>query len=164
MTGKAWLPPRQVQFDSGTHTKVPGDFVTGPGLGSLLVSPRFVVEWTHRDLRGVLEWAPVEVLNYVHPYYLPIFPLPHIRAVLAQMDVSMSDPSMCPYCDCARIVDSYNGVVIDESRWAGEDMFPLTNLGILLVTERVHSMFREHDFVGAKLVPAAEYRPSFAKR
>ncbi len=164
MSGRVWLPPRRVAFESGTHTAVPGDFVTGPGFSPFLASSRFVEAWTTGNLLGVEEWSPVEVVNYNQAYYFPRFPVPSVPALLTEMRAEFDEMSGCPYCSRARIVSSYDGVILDQRRWGGADMFPLTNLSVTVVTERVVSLFQQHDFVGAKLIPARDYRPAFAKK
>jgi hypothetical protein len=162
---KPWLPPRTAKLVRGTRSAAPADAITGPGFDGFLASTRFVDEFQTANLKGITGWEPVTLQNWNESRYsLGILPSPTVRADLEAMNVVFEggEPT-CPLCARAD-VESYAGVAIDEQSWRGEDIFRLTNLGILLVSEAFVQLVAACEFTGFTLTKASEYIPSFVRK
>jgi hypothetical protein len=161
-----WLPPYRVRMLTGVKTSAPGDVVTGPGFESFMASERFVAEFQRSKLKGVERWEPVEIKRYnEQTFKVAILPAPRTRAKLSEMHaVFTRNPPDDPVC-CKAPLESYEGVVIDEASWTGDDIFRTTNLGgVLVVTDRFAKFTSAGEFTGIPLVPAETFVPSWARK
>jgi hypothetical protein len=176
---RPWLPPHRVRLVEGTKASAPADAITGPGLGvGFIASDRFVTEFERANLKGIERWEPVGIQGYSDyegdslsspaapdgTFMLGILPMPVTRATLAEMHPTYkAGPPDCLVCGQPRPL-SFEGVVIDETSWTGADVFPLTNVGVLIVTDRFAEFVQSAEFTGFELVPAATFVPSFVRR
>jgi hypothetical protein len=161
---KPWLPPYRMRLLKGTKTLKPADVVTGPGMGGFVASERFVAEFERAGLKGIERWEPVEITNYQEQRFkFAILPVRSVRAKLKEMHAYFKDdkPPDCPVCGTADL-DSYDGVVVDEASWIGDDIFELTNLGgPLIVTDRFAEFIASGKFTGVPLVATETFVPSW---
>ncbi len=163
IASRPWLEPFKVRLRSGTKTDKPGDTITGPGFDGFLATPNFQSMYDAAGLTGVIDWRPVEIVNLPGAVYrLTILPDPTVRADFSQMDIQFKSSPNCSYCQQG-IIERYHGVKVDEATWSGQDIFPLTNLGFLLVTDRFKAVVDQNEFTGLSLVPASEFIPSYAR-
>jgi len=160
---RRWLEPYKVRLRPGTRTDKPGDAITGPGFDGFLANARFESAFNAAGLKGVVDWRPVEIRKWTGPpYRLTILPDPTARADFSRMNIKFNRPPTCPQCQQA-IIAGYHGVTIDESTWAGQDIFNLTNLGVLMVTERFKALVDENEFTGLAFERAHDFTPSYAR-
>jgi hypothetical protein len=176
IAGRPWVPPYRVRLIKGMKSAAPGDVITGPGIGGFLASQRFVVEFERANLKGIERWEPVDIEGYNdyegstlsrpsapgRPFELAILPVPATRAVWEAMHpVFKGDVIGCDLCGRrGRILDSYQGVVVDEASWTGADIFELAHFGgDFIVTEAFVEFIASGEFTGIPLVPAAERVP-----
>lgn len=88
---KTWLPPYRVRLVKGMKSNLPGDVISGPGMGGIIASERFIVEFERANLKGVERWEPVSIEGYNNywekklkrpapagTYRLAIFPAPTV--------------------------------------------------------------------------------------
>jgi hypothetical protein len=162
---RPWLPPRKAKLSAGTKTREPADAVTGPGFTGFMASRRFVTAFERAALRGIDSWEPVDLEGFSpDAYSFGVMPVPTVIARLSEMGALFDgEPPSCPRCQQA-VLTSYSGVVVNDESWAGQDFFQLTNPSILLASERFADLVAMGKFTGFDLVPAAEYRPSYASR
>jgi hypothetical protein len=163
---KTWLPPYRARLFKGVKTSTPADVITGPGFESFMASERFVAEFQRSKLKGVERWEPVEIKRYNdQDFKLAILPVPRTRAKLSEMHAVFEDnPPDCPVCG-QTFLESYEGVVIDEASWTGDDIFGTTNVGgVLLVTDGFAKFIAAGKFTGVPLVPAETFVPSWARK
>jgi hypothetical protein len=159
---REWLPPRRIALRRGTRSTEPTDFIAGPGFGPFVASATFVAAWERASLRGVIEWAEVEVVRRPElEYRLPILPVPHVRATLLKPKY-MSGPPTCNYCQQATTW-SFKGIEVDISSWDEEDLFEPLVAGEYMVTDRFKEVVEDGGFTGANWVQAERYRPFEAK-
>jgi hypothetical protein len=131
-----------------------------------MASERFVAEFKRSKLNGVDRWEPVEIKRYSEQTFkLAILPVPRTRANLSAMHaVFKGNPPSCPVCGQA-FLEFYEGVVIDEASWTGDDIFGTTNVGgVLLVTDGFAKFIAAGKFTGVPLVPAETFVPSWARK
>lgn len=176
IAAKPWLPPYRVRLVKGMKSAAPADVLSGPGIGSFLASQRFVDEFGRAKLKGIERWEPVEIEGYndydgdllLSPsapgrlFELAILPVPTTRARWDDMHpVFKGDVIGCDLCGRrGRVLDSYQGVVVDEASWTGADIFALTHYGsALVVTEAFMEFVASGEFTGVPLKPAAEHVP-----
>jgi hypothetical protein len=163
---KPWLPPYRARLFKGLKASTPADVITGPGFNGFMASERFAAEFQRSKLKGIERWEPVEIKRYnEQTFKLAILPVPRTRAKLSEMHpVFMGNPPDCPVCGTA-VLDSFEGVVIDEASWTGDDIFMTTNLGgMLIVTDRFAKFIGAGKFTGVPLVPAETFVPSWARK
>lgn len=162
---RVWLPPYRARLTAGTKSSAPGDVITGPGFQGFMASERFIAELERANLKGIERWEPVEIARLRNRVFkLGILPVAKTRVNLHEMrPIFSGDPPDCHTCGAATI-ESYEGVVVDEDSWTGDDIFKVTNLGILVVTEPFADFIAAGQFDGVSLVPAAEFVPSYARR
>jgi hypothetical protein len=174
---KPWLPPYRVRLVKGTKTPAPADIITGPGFTSFIASDRFATEFERAGLTGVERWEPVQIEGYSdyegdpipaeavvnRPYKLAILAAPRTRVRLG-FPVYEGPPPDCAVCWAGRVLESYQGFVVDETSWTGADVFMTTNTGLLVVTERLADFCHAGEFTGIHLVPTAKFEPSWSKR
>jgi len=175
IASKEWMPPYRVRLVEGTKTKAPADVITGAGFGGFIASERFVAALERSNLKGVERWEPVDIQGYSdydgdplsspaapnRKFLLAILPTPTTRAKWDGMHpVFKGDLIGCQLCGRHRSVDSYRGVVVDETSWTGADIFELIGLGgKFIVTEAFAEFIVSGEFTGVPLVPAAEFVP-----
>jgi hypothetical protein len=176
---RPWLPPYRVRLVEGTKTSAVADVIGGPGVGvGFIASKRFVDEFERANLKGVERWEPVVIEGYSdyegdslpsptapdRIFKLAILPVPKTRAKLAEMHPTYkANPPDCLVC-CQPRPTAYQGVVVDETSWMGADVFLLTNVGVLVVTDKFVDFVASGEFTGFDLVPAAEFVPLFVRR
>jgi hypothetical protein len=162
---RPWLPPYRARLKAGTKSSAPGDVITGPGFKGFMASDRFIAEFERAKLTGIERWEPVEIARLPNRVFkLGLLPVAKTRANLREMrPIFSGDPPDCQTCGAATI-ESYEGVVVDQDSWTGDDIFQFTNLGILMVTEPFVDFITAGKFDGVMLVPAAEFVPSFARK
>ena len=175
---REWLPPYRVRLVEGTKASTPADVITGPGFTSFITSERLVTEFQLSGLTGVERWEPVQIEGYndyegdpiaqaavSRSYKLAILPKPSTRTKLDEMyAIYTGAPPDCPVCYAPRILESYEGIVVDETSWNRADIFHVTNLGVILVTDRFAEFCQAGEFTGIQLLPAAQYVPGWVKR
>lgn len=174
---KRWLPPYVISLVEGTKTSAPADVMTGPGIGpdSFIASERFVSEFKSSALTGIEQWEPVKIEGFadyggdsIHGalvrqrYFVAFFPSPRTRLKLDQMSTTSKGRVECKVCGRGMIVDSYHGVVVDEESWSGEDIVRMTNLEVIVASERFARFFEAGEFTGALVPPANAYEQSFS--
>lgn len=171
---KPWLPPYRVRLVAGTKTPKPADIITGPGFTGFIASDRFAKEFKRAGLTGVERWESVQIQGYndyegdpiapqaevVRPYRYAILPSPRTRVKLRHVVYEGPLPD-CPVCRRGNL-ESYQGVVVDETSWAGADVFMTINAGLLLVTDRFADVCRAGELTGINLVPTAKFEPSWS--
>lgn len=159
---REWLPPRRIGLRKGTRSTQLTDFIAGPGFGPFVASAPFIAAWKRASLRGVIEWAEVEVVRRpVLDYRLPILPVPRVRATRLKPKYMDGSPT-CNHCQTATTW-SFKGVEVDISSWGGEDLFHTLGAGEDIVTDRFKEVVEDGGFTGANLVQAEKYRPFEAK-
>lgn len=63
----------------------------------------------------------------------------------------------CQYCGLKKYSAYENGIIIDETRWDGSDIFTITGYErIILVTEKVKSVIEKNGLKGVKFIPSHE--------
>jgi len=168
---KPWLPPYRVRLVAGTKTSAPADVITGPGFDGFIASESFVTEFERSGLSGIARWEPVQIEGYNdyegepiaqavanRLYKLGILPIPKTRAKLDEMHAVYEDSVPdCDVCGQGRSLESYEGVVVDETSWTGADVFDLINIGQIAVTDRFANFCQAGEFKGIDLIPAAKY-------
>jgi len=175
---REWLPPYRVRLVEGTKTSAPADVITGPGFTSFIASERFVTEFKRSGLTGIKRWEPVQIEGYndyegdptaqaavSRSYKLAILPNPTTRTKLDEMHAVYNGAApSCPVCNAPEGLESFEGVVVDEASWKGADIFELTNLGDILVTDRFAKFCEAGEFTGIRLISTDKYVPSWVKR
>lgn len=180
VANRPWLPPYRARLVRGMKSAAPADVITGPGIGSFLASQRFVVEFDRAKLKGIDRWEPVQIEGYSdyegaalsnppapnRTFKVAALPAPTTRAVWGEMHpVFKGDLIGCNLCGRRRrILDSYQGVVVDEASWTGADIFQLTHYGDFIVSQAFKEFIGSGEFTGVPLVPATECVPYRAGR
>ena len=173
-----WLPPYRIRLVEGTRTAAPADVITSAEFTSFIASQRFVTEFARSGLTGVERWEPVEIEGYNdyegnsipspaevnRAYAFAVLPAPTARAKLEDMNAEYEGVVSCKVCGIPESLDSFEGIVLDETSWSGADLFGVTNLGQILVTERVVEFCERGEFTGVRLLPAADYIPFGPRR
>jgi hypothetical protein len=151
--------------------------ITGPGFGGFIASQRFVTDFERASLAGVQRWELVEIEGYSDEdgnalsspaaptgiYRLAILPAPTTRAKWDEMRMASRGGLIgCALCGRrGRMLDSYQGAVIDEPSWTGADIFQVAHdADIYIATESFVEFVAAGTFTGVPLVPAAEFVPS----
>jgi hypothetical protein len=172
-----WQSPYRIRLIKGKETNAPADVITGPGFGGFIASQRFVTDFERANLRGIERWERVEIEGYSDDdgnplsspaapagiYNLAILPVPTTRAKWEEMRmVFRGGLTGCELCGRrGRLLDSYEGAVIDEPSWTGADIFQVAhNADIYIATESFVEFVAVGEFTGVPLVPAAEFLPS----
>jgi hypothetical protein len=153
-----WLPPYRIELIR--YGKNWGDISFGTGY-DLLVSEAFRESWMKEGLQGLDQFDPVEVRRIrpksasrtVPTYYRIHAPISITRIDEARSIVVADRKPTCEYCSGHRIINAIKGFSIDESSWAGEDMFRPRNLsGRLIVTERFKKIVESHRLKNVNLI------------
>jgi hypothetical protein len=151
--------------------------ITGPGFGGFIASLRFVTDFERASLKGVQRWEQVQIEGYSDEdgnplsspaapagiYKLAILPVPTTRAKWEEMRMASKGGLIgCELCGRrGRLLESYEGAVIDEQSWTGADIFQVAhNADIYIATESFVEFVAAGPFTGIPLVPAAEFVPS----
>ena len=142
-----WNPPYEIELQ--TWGRWYGDIVHVAD--ELVVSSRLVEEYKDRRLSGLDDLAPASIINVSHfsepPHdNVPAYLVALVSRTTARLDekasgfVRASDSAACVTCRLGGLV-SYEGMVVDESTWSGEDIFFSIGGFGPLVTERFREMY-----------------------
>jgi hypothetical protein len=163
---RTWLPPYRVEIE--LYGQSLGDFVTGPGGNSFLLSERMAEAFQAEGLTGLSGFSPAEVVRVRRKRKGPKpGPVPRYFVVTsyfsrAAVDVTRSrlrygDPVTCDECRSAGL-DSVHGFALEPGTWQGEDVFRARGLpGTDIVSERFAGFIARHGLTNMKLIPAEEY-------
>jgi hypothetical protein len=161
-----WLPPYRVDLE--LYGKQPGDFVTGPGGDSFLISERMAKAFQAEGLTGLQGFHPVE-LNRVRwkrqrpaPVTVPKYVEVTACFGRAYLDERRSrlryaEARTCDECRSANL-DTVHGFTLAPSSWSGEDIFRALGLpGVRIVSERFAAFVERHGLKNIRLIPTDEY-------
>ncbi|WP_373371260.1 imm11 family protein [Stigmatella ashevillensis] len=161
-----WLPPYRVELE--LHGEQPGDFVTGPGGDSFLISERMATAFQAERLTGLQGLHFVEICRVrrrrkgsipsVAPRYLCVTAC-FGRAYLDEQRSRLryAEARTCPECRSADL-DTIHGFVLEPGTWADEDVFRARGLpGVRIVSERFAGFVARHGLTNMKLIPTEEY-------
>jgi len=161
-----WLEPRKVELSRPKY----GDFVCGTGF---LVSERVKEAYEEYGLSGIKQFIPVKVSRVRHLRKNPPMPPKYFSLELvhsyARVDLEKSiiigqrDGRYCSLCNpLSRTNDKIDGLYIDDSGWAGEDLFHLHELGRdVFASQRFVDICLEHQFANFNYVDTREYKAGY---
>ncbi len=161
-----WLPPYRVDLE--VYGKQPGDFVTGPGGDSFLISERMAMAFQAEGLTGLQGFHPVEISRVRKkrkssrpvsvPRYLEVIAC-FGRAYLDEKRslLRYAEARTCDECRSADL-DTIHGFTLKPESWRGEDVFRARGLpGVLIGSERFAAFVARHELKNIKLIPTEEY-------
>ena len=167
MGRRYWPEPRKIILSKPKY----GDFVSG---NAYLVSENFKTAYEQSDLKGIKKFIPVEVekVRYArkHPAKPPQYYSLEVVYSLAQLDrvkskieydvdltASNKACSLCsPYGIAAKSV--INGLHIDTTNWAGEDIFHIHEMGSsVYASQKFVDFCLEHNFTNFKYMNTKDY-------
>ena len=128
-----WDEPRKVIFSKPKY----GDLVYGL---KFLVSEKFKDLYEKSDLKGILEFIPVEIVKvrYLKQLSAEIPKYYNVRLIysFARVDIKKSSISghiierFCSLCEpFGTTKDVIRGIYIDDTNWGNEDIFHLHEMG-----------------------------------
>jgi len=142
-----WLPPRRASLV--TYGIPTTDIVDCPGAGDgLIVSDRFRTMWETEGLRGLESFEPIELvparersLRTESPTLYFVLPRRDgTRLDDEKSNVVRSGEERCPMCGGATIA-RLDGLVLDPTTIAGNDVFILSNCNKTLISPRAKEAF-----------------------
>jgi hypothetical protein len=166
ITSKEWLSPFKAEIE--LWGKGFGDIAFGSG-ENLLVSEDFKSAFLKSGLKGIYEFAPVEIVKISHrkkknpPTYYCI----NINYSKAAIDYKASgfeydnNPPTCTECRSGHI-KRIRRVIIENGTWSGEDIFLARGLpGTYIVSEKFYKMCNKFEIKNALCIPAEQYSFDF---
>ena len=135
-----WDEPRKVIFSKPKY----GDLVYGL---KFLVSEKFKNLYENSDLKGIIEFIPVEIVKVRYLKQLsteiPIYYSVRLIYSFARVDKNRSyitghpDERYCSLCKpFGTTIDVIKGIYIDETNWGGEDIFHLHEIGSIFISQK----------------------------
>ena len=161
---KCWLPPRRIKL---TNTLYP-DYISRWAGDGMMVSEHFKEKYEQSGLSGIATFNPVEVVSVCgekHPDTLPIYfdAIPVISAAVIDHRRSKitgyKHEHRCTLCDPkGQTKSKIHGIMLDDSKWNGEDIFRIYELGgIYFSTQRFVEFCQENKFSNFNFVRSEEY-------
>jgi hypothetical protein len=161
-----WLPPYRVDLE--LYGKQPGDFVTGPGGDSFLISERMAKAFHAEGLTGLLGFHPVEInrVRWKRQRPAPVTVPNYVEVTAcfgrAYLDERRSrlryaEARTCDECRSANL-DTVHGFTLEPGSWSGEDVFRARGLpGVRIVSERFATFVERHGLTNIRLIPTDGY-------
>ena len=161
-----WSEPRKVVLSRPKY----GDFVGG---NKYLVSERVKEAYEKSGLNGIKQFIPVEVSRVQHLRKNPPKPPKYYSLELvysfARVDLEKSiitgqrNDRYCSLCNpLSSTNDKIDGLYIDDSGWAGEDLFHLHELGSsVYASQRFVDFCLEHQFTNFNCIDTREYKVGY---
>lgn len=156
---RRWLPPFRAELK--LYGSDWGDFAFfGPA--QFLVSDRAVAAIAKTDLSGLTGFEPVEAVTVEGGVSPPTYRQVVIALNGAAVDESESSlvRSGDIACDACRSngVDAIHGFALEPGTWTGQDIFIPRGLpGVVVATERVTQVVKDHGLTNIRFVPTAMY-------
>lgn len=162
---KAWLAPHSARVDA--HGRRLGDVVFGSGT-DLLVSDSFVSAWRSKGLRGLSGFETVDVRRVsasrvagprVRPYFHAKPERSEARVNRMTSQFTTAGSMECDLCLGPGPINAIVRLDLDLSSLSGEDAFePWGSAGIVVVSERVLTLAREHLLENVTVIPLSTFR------
>jgi hypothetical protein len=165
LTSKAWLPPFKAEIE--LWGKGFGDIAFSSG-ENLLVTDHFRSAYIQSNLKGIEEFAPVEIVKISHrkknnpPTYFCV----NIKYSEAAVDYNASgfDYDNAPTCAECRYggIKRIKRVIIENATWTGEDIFIARGLpGTYIVSENFYYMCKMFEIKNSLCIPAEQFSFDF---
>jgi hypothetical protein len=165
LTSKEWLPPFKAEIE--LWGKGFGDIAFGSG-ENLLVSEVFKSAFLESDLRGISEFAPVEIVKISHrkKSHPPAYFCINVNYSSAAIDWKASgfEYDNLPTCNVCRSggIKRIKRVIIENGTWSGEDIFIARGLpGTFIVSEGFYEMCKLFEIKNAPCIPVEQYSFDF---
>jgi hypothetical protein len=162
---KIWIPPFRAEIE--LWGKGFGDIAFGAG-NNLLVSENFKSAFLKSNLRGISEFAPVEIVKISHrkkknppPYYC--INIKHSKTAIdyKASGFEYDNPPTCNECRYGGI-KRIKRVIIENGTWSGEDIFIGRGLpGTYIVSDKFYRMCKEFEIKNALCIPVEQYSFDF---
>jgi len=163
---RKWIPPFNVKLSKYSF----GDFVFGDFI-TFLVSEDFKNKYSNSKLNGISRFEKVVIkkvnkekkfLYDIPDYYYVILPVSKIFVDENKSKYKRNGAIECESCRVGGVIESMNGVFIDESTWDGKDIFfPINLSGTIIISERFKNFIDENGFTNIEIIPAEKYIPSW---
>lgn len=156
LTSLEWLPP----YDVKVSKKKIGDFIFGT-FDSFLCSQNFKVNYEKSAFKSVKNFHKVN-LFYRGKLIPEMYYYPKIPTIIAFIDLDLiefEEKIFCKTCQlCSSIKKRINGVSFLKPDLIKDDIFFISSLGSIFVSEKFKEFVEKNNFTNAEFIEAEDFK------